>query len=567
MIQNKKPNNYGPAPTVPVRTVYNIGKRSGAVKVQGEVKNDVRVAGHDLLRSNLADVCMLDSVMKSVDPMLFFSSDDVSVCFGDGKKPYVITTKEALDWLKNHNLAVATKQKRQKRRVVTYNVTIGARDGRRLCVVIKIADRCFTHITDKPKIYNMGVDVYIMLYHAGMSEEVVQREMYDKVICRLARKERDDLVARGRVGLRSVATDDSADLEASLERAGEAAAEEQRAIVDRYKWIALAFDGQISQVKGICTLNEKWQEKVYNVILSKFSAGMSLEESPNDVGPMHRILKTLFRGADFLFEDDIPDPAGESWKELKTVLKKYLDSSSFLTIWKALRYSPAFMDRAFNQDAIRKVFRDAGIFPSNAGHLLSKNPFFDHLDQQKADHVVAQVDPLTAIMDAKGYIPDESFDQLLNDQMEGTDNWVAKVKGKQLNDMSISRQYAMILSNPSFESDKQTRETARQEKLNAKQHRKKSVGTVAGGAKKKRKDAPGGSEAVESEDNLPVQKKGKKSKSCYNTQCSKMIDGADCVDGCGWTWCDVKWCRHVYCESCVDLCDKHCAEHGGNRLG
>lgn len=35
-------------------------------------------------------------------------------------------------------------------------------------------------MTDKPKIYSMGGDIYIILYHAGMSEEVVQRECMTK---------------------------------------------------------------------------------------------------------------------------------------------------------------------------------------------------------------------------------------------------------------------------------------------------------------------------------------------------------------------------------------------------
>ncbi|RYH20001.1 hypothetical protein EON65_24930 [archaeon] len=137
------------------------------------MKNSARIDDHVLLRSNLADVCMLTSVLKSLDPKLFFSADDVSVCLGDGSMPYVITTKEALEWLKKHSLAVTTKQKQQKRRVVTVNVTFGTRDGRRLCVVIKIADKIFTHIMDKPKSCNLGGDVLLMLCHASMSEEVV----------------------------------------------------------------------------------------------------------------------------------------------------------------------------------------------------------------------------------------------------------------------------------------------------------------------------------------------------------------------------------------------------------
>ncbi|RYH28399.1 hypothetical protein EON65_12325 [archaeon] len=155
-----------------------------------------------------------------------------------------------------------------------------------------------------------------------------------------------------------------------------------RAMRERFKWVAFAFDRQIPQVNGLRQLNLRWQERNYNIRLSKFSAGKSLEESPNDVGPMYRTLKTLFRGADFLYDGDIPDPAGEVWGEMKTVLKTQLDSSLFNTTWKALRYSPTFVDKAFNQDAIRKGFRDSGIFPSSASCFLSKNPFFESLSQE-----------------------------------------------------------------------------------------------------------------------------------------------------------------------------------------
>lgn len=544
VVDNKNPNNYAPPVTVPARTLYNISKRIDSVQVQAEIKNETRVASHDMLRSNIADVCMIRSISKISDPSLFFSSDDVSVCFGENTKPTCITTKEALAWLNDHLLAVSTKTKKVKKRVITYNVTIGARNGKRLCVVIKIADRNFTDLTEKPKIYNMGEGIYVMLYHAAMKEEIVQREMYDKVICRAARKERDSIINREQVGFTALATDDSDNLELAAIAADQLQEQYNEEIRKKYQWITLASDGQIAQIKGLETLNQKWQIKQHNIVIAKYSAGCSLEESPNDVGPMHRTLKACFNSTEFLYEGDIPDPAGECWTQLKQILKSNLESASFNIIFKALRYSPTFIDKAFNEDAIRKGFRDSGIFPINEGYQLSKNPFFSNLEQSKADHVIQQLAPLTLIMDEKGYIPDESFQALLNDTKQGTDNYEPKTKGKQLNDMSVSRQYAMILTNPAFNSDKQQRADAAAAK------KAPSTNSQSNNSKHSRKRKLNQDSLEEQDDDdsneNPANTSSKQHlemvKLCCNQSCRKEIYCSK-SNASEWMKCTQKWCR------------------------
>ncbi|RYH28400.1 hypothetical protein EON65_12330 [archaeon] len=68
IIKDKKANNYDPPVAIPPRTLYNIGQRSEVVTILSEVKNDVRIDGHDLLRSALADVCMLKSTCSVSTP-------------------------------------------------------------------------------------------------------------------------------------------------------------------------------------------------------------------------------------------------------------------------------------------------------------------------------------------------------------------------------------------------------------------------------------------------------------------------------------------------------------------
>lgn len=92
----------------------------------------------------------------------------------------------------------------------------------------------------------------------------------------------------------------------------------------------------------------------------------------------------------------------------------------------------------------------------------------------------------------------------------------------------------MILSNPAFKSDKQDHEKAQQEKQVEKARK-------ATQSKKKRKDAPSGNETVENANlNSKVvfaHMKSKKSRPCYSHNCGKLIDVADFVISCGWTWC------------------------------
>eukprot|EP01031_Cornospumella_fuschlensis_P037071 gene37071-44995_t len=169
---------------------FIIKQRSDVVTVLAEVKNEVRIDGHDLLLSSLANVCMLKCLLKSVDHMLFFTSDDVSECFNDGSKPHVITTKKALEWLKEHKLAVSTKSKKQKKRVITYNVTFGARDGQRLCVVIKVADTSMPILTSSQSElspFETNPFYLIVASHHLQPLQAVERTGWHRQPCRLVR--------------------------------------------------------------------------------------------------------------------------------------------------------------------------------------------------------------------------------------------------------------------------------------------------------------------------------------------------------------------------------------------
>ena len=131
-----------------------------------------------------------------MDPRNYHSVDDLHTLVNSmGDKPTLITTKEAIQQLKEHGIGVSTKYEKKKQRVVTFNASIPA-EGTPTCFVIKFADRNFLweNSNKKPKIFYMGNKIWVMLYHPDLKGASLQYYMYKKIIVPEARKKLREII-------------------------------------------------------------------------------------------------------------------------------------------------------------------------------------------------------------------------------------------------------------------------------------------------------------------------------------------------------------------------------------
>ncbi len=162
---------------------------------KASVKNSSRSDAFTILRNSISLCAVLESVYKSVNSQLYFSSDDVSVLLNGDEKPSVITTEEARKILEEMNVSVSSTQNQQQRRVVTFNFTISP-CGDRICSIIKFCDNTFVDLKTEPLVILLEDGRYLMLYHPSMKEETICIFQYKLCIIPCAIKVREKILAR-----------------------------------------------------------------------------------------------------------------------------------------------------------------------------------------------------------------------------------------------------------------------------------------------------------------------------------------------------------------------------------
>jgi len=206
------PNQYLSLNESHERTIRRYVKNLELVVKEAEVKTGDRIKGYTNIRSSLSFAAGLKSLFQVVPPELYVSFDDLAVLVNDyNKKPEVITTKEAMKWLKEHNIAIATTGAAPKRRVITFNVGIAGR-GLIVCRVIKFCDHLFTDMVERPKIYDMGDNLYYMLHHTSTNDETVQNYMYEYCHVPAVLALKDKLIAEASKDLNDIAAQESSPL-------------------------------------------------------------------------------------------------------------------------------------------------------------------------------------------------------------------------------------------------------------------------------------------------------------------------------------------------------------------
>ena len=190
--------------------------------------------------------------------------------------------------------------------------------------------------------------------------------------------------------------------------------ERKKQITNRLKWICLARDGAYAQINSTPELLLWNLPKSTNMLWMKYAGGCSMTQSPNDLGASHTIMHEQFSSPHFRYADSI-DPIGKPYEQLKEYLERYLDPSSFKTIWKFCCKSEEFVDRAFTISNVKSSFKSAGIFFQNLE--------LRELPEGEAAFVLSSVQGFSAKIDEKGYICEDEVEQQFAGEELMIENW------------------------------------------------------------------------------------------------------------------------------------------------
>lgn len=552
-------------------TLWTYRKKLQVEEVSGaDVKSIARQKAFLDLRNPLSLCAVLKVVFEQVSPCNFVSSDDVSVMLNSWDKPKVVTTREAKDWLKSHNIGVSKTEAELQRRMIQFNFT-AAGDGDLVCSIAKIVDHNFSQYKDEPEVFDVGDNYFVMLIHTSTPGEVIAKSMYMKCIQRCAQAHRDAALKKDLGGLNrarveySQSSAGSAGLtlnsqqsqhpvggseghdvrhdeqggEGGNEGAGHAETMREKQIRLAHQFIAYFCDGAHPQIAAILnTLNDRNLKKLLYFLYGKYAGGCSLTESINDVGRMHAILHQLFGSAAFRYEKNHAEPSGEVWRELKALLKNKLEPASFRTYWHCLVHYKAFVGKAFTRMNVQSAFAAAGVHPYKPEIILSSCPAFCELDEDDARYVIDSIDSLADCVRAGGLVPEADFHRVL----EGNPNCPhpeRKVTGKPLNDMSTSRQRAMIINNPVYLSALATRNQA-----------SSSSNDPAVAADTSGEPVDGAGEGSGDEGEPPAKKPRQAPRTlCASATCRKVKSAEEG----GWHACKMGRCKKAFCgaTACV----------------
>jgi hypothetical protein len=128
-----------------------------------------------------------------VHPFVFFSSDDVSSLLNKWDKPKLISTAEAQEILRQHNISVSVTEDLSKQRVITFNFTFSG-GFKHTCKAVKIFDRNFPW--ERPRVFRMGNGLYYLLYHPSTNESIVAVYLYQLCIIPEVRKVQKECIER-----------------------------------------------------------------------------------------------------------------------------------------------------------------------------------------------------------------------------------------------------------------------------------------------------------------------------------------------------------------------------------
>lgn len=520
-------NNFSPleAFQISASTLRRYIKEMKLIEVQNaDTKSEARQQAHCDLRNFMALCAVLDVLFKVTSEEHIYSSDDVSVLLNGWKdKPTVLTSKEMKDYLHAQHIGVSTTEPAQKRHVITYSVTVGG-TGDVPCIVAKIVNKEFpAEMKEKPRIYDVGGNMFVMLIHGDTDDKIVTSAQYRSCIiprCQEARKA---------ALLRDLESAACAPSQSSVGSVGK----DVERIRQDHRFMALLCDGAQPQIAAILEeLNAAFSggdSTSPDTLFAKYSAACSMSQQVNDVGYMHATLHGQFKSVSFRYGEDFSDPKGHAWSLVKRKLEKYLPEASFRAYWKCLCHTGDFMGKAFTGMTVKSAYRLAGVVPFNKGFILSRCPCFPDLTQDAAQHIVDSIPGLADQCEEHGIVPEPALAAVLAGH-PGCPQYAPKTKGKPLNEMVTNRQRAMVMSNDNYLSV-----LAARRELSAPR-------TAAAGT--------GSSAAAGSADPTSGQGPSGSSKqthvACRGPNCTERCEKT-AWEECGWEKCGFPYCRQYFC--------------------
>ena len=263
-----------------------------------------------------------------------------------------------------------------------------------------------------------------------------------------------------------------------------------------------------------------------------------MSESMNDKGKgLHPVLHKGYGDPKFKYKTTYPDPPGQQWQQLKSILKNKLASGDFKTLWKAIASAPSILSKALTEANLNAAYDSTGAVtyagyanyqrgitkdPSDKQVIMSSNPHFaTKITTEQGQRVLDCIDLAADIVDEKDIVPEEEYPELLGD----ADNCPV-VTGMELGLMAVNRQRCCILGEGLFAYREQKKAAAAKKK----EQRKQKRGGAAAGA--------------DSDDKTT--KKRKTTKTCSNALC--MLDQGENITG--WFKCSTNNCRKWFCPKC-----------------
>lgn len=535
-----------------------------------DIKTSARVAAYQNVRNHLSLCACVRYLLSIMDSELFFSSDDVSLLINDKEKPKVLTTIDAIAHLQRHNIGVSTLEDVQKRRVVTFNITISP-VGTVVCAVMKFCDRTFIDLKNVPKVFAISQRFFVMLYHPSLSETVVAEYQYRLCIIPCAAEIRaavikrestdpskfeltlaDSVMKRSPLSSTPISTSTSqsssststsvlpvennnndeemtaGDEESTIQMVADHSSlhssspsnenDSLETVSSRFQWLVLACDGAHPQIDLILNgLGERCKNDGQNILFFKYSAACSMVQSPNDQGRMHSILHRLFKSKFDYFSliNDASLPRGKAWDVVRQYCLSKLPGPSFSTFWQCCQSAEIFINKAFTQANVVSAFRASGIFPFSPERILSHCPFFVNLNHGDAKFILDLVIPLSQYVSQHGMVHEAEFERVFEHKQHLDNCPSRRLTQKPLNGLTTNRQRALIPFHDAYVSSIASRE----------QQQRKRSSTDAGN------------------NTAAVASKRPRKRYCTFCRTDKNFEA--------WTRCENKSCRKIYCSSCV----------------
>jgi hypothetical protein len=283
----------------------------------------------------------------------------------------------------------------------------------------------------------------------------------------------------------------------------------------------------------------------------KFAAASTMVEQPNDVGHIHKSLKTHYKGKKY--------SAIKTWEIPpyligfdRTLADAGMDSGSVRTYWKALCHLETYLNKVCTIPMVKEGFRISGIFPIDNDAILSGWSGWSLCSKETADEVIELLPNLTAIVQVNGRVTDSEIEECMGHLLQFDENTrkadnCALNHGRCLwtnNEKVVNTYNEKLLLEAQKKADKENKEIEKGRRLFS-PDRDASEDNLM---RSRSNDVPDVSEAGEN-----VVKRARLYR-CSNSSCRTTAFTAGRRE---WKRCKKKGCGLAFCVSCETALSEH----------